>query len=292
MNIKNILKEIEQVDSSAFDEVSGRRQLLKSFGAKVAAIAFPLAAGSAFNKASAKTTSGNFVADSLNFMLEICYFEYNFYHTANNTGGLIPAGDLPGFQAIESQEKLHISFLSTTVSNVGGTPFTPKFYDPTTANPLFIPAAYNFESTFFSPIFANVFNDYASFLIAAQCFEDIGVHAYKGQVSAAMVNAPLLADIMGLQCAEARHAAHVRLVRRFNNAPENPAPWITNNIPANGDPKLQLFYNGEDNLLQNGIDVSALPGLTGTVPVISATAGFDEMLSDSIVTGFISPFLN
>jgi hypothetical protein len=120
----------------------------------------------------------------------------------------------------------------------------------------------------------------------------MGVHAYKGQVATYLGNAPLLAQIMGLQCSEARHAAHVRFVRRFiPSAKEYPAPWITNNIPPNGDPRFQVYYNGEDNVLQNGIDVSALPGITGVVPQSAATAAFDETLSQSIIIGFLAPFM-
>ena len=286
MNIKNILNEIEKADTVAFEQSGSRRDILKSFGAKVAVAALPLAVGSFFNKAHAKTSSANAIVDSLNFILELSYFEYNFYHTANNTGGLIPAGDQAGFLAIENQEKAHIAFLNTTITNLSGVPFTPHFYDATAVNPFFIPAAYDFTAhanSTYAPIFANVFTTYNAFLIAAQTFEDIPT---------VLGDATLLAQLMELQCCEARHAAHARYVRRLNNAPEIPAPWITNNIPTNGDPRLQFFYNGEDNVQQGGsIILTNLPGLTGTISQAAATSAFDEVVDSTTIGIWIAPFL-
>src|SRR5437868_6401073 len=98
MNIRNILQEIGKADPEVYEQLSDRRGMLKSFGAKVAVAALPLAAGSLFKKAYGKTTNAQI--DALNYLLQLEYFQYTFYRTANNTVGLIPAGDLPGFQKI------------------------------------------------------------------------------------------------------------------------------------------------------------------------------------------------
>ena len=139
MNFRNILHEIEKADPEVYEKLSGRRQVLKSFGAKVAVAALPVAIGSLFKKAYGKTTG--VVIDALNFALELEYFEYNYYHIANNTGGLIPATDLPGFQTVELHEQAHVNFLITTVTAAGGTPFLPNHYNPPTTNPLYVPGA-------------------------------------------------------------------------------------------------------------------------------------------------------
>ena len=97
---------------------------------------------------------------------------------------------------------------------------------------------------------------------------------------------------MGLQCCEARHAAHVRLVRRFRNAPEYPAPWITNNIPPTIE--LQSYYNYEDNVAQSGMDISQLPdkyAAGGLVPKTAATAAFDEAYDIPNTFTLLNPFL-
>src|SRR3569833_2986026 len=114
MNIRNILQEIEKTEPEEYTRLSGRRHMLKSFGSKVAVAALPLAVGSLFKKAYGKPT-GSTVVDALNYLLELEYFQYAFYRTANNTVGLIPASDLPGFQKIELHQKEHIGWLLGTI---------------------------------------------------------------------------------------------------------------------------------------------------------------------------------
>lgn len=287
MNVKNILSEIEQTDPEIYEQVTGRRDVLKSFGSKVALASLPFAIGSLFsNKAYGKST--DVISDVFNFALQIKYLQYNFYHMGNNTGALIPVSDLAGFQTIEAQEAAQIGFLKTTVTGLGGVPFTPNHYNPAALNPLFVPDGYDFTAGgTYSP-----FDNYKVFLQLAQVFEDCGVHAIKGQMSTVLGNAPALAQVMQLQCAEARHAAHVRVVRRFIGSPENPAPWITNNIPPTI--ALQPFYVGEDNTTQNGVNIMNLEDQwdnSGTVPKISATAAFDESMDKPTVLSLLAPFM-
>lgn len=299
MNFNHILKDIAQTDPEVYERLSDRRQALKGFGAKVAVAALPLAVASMFRKAYGKTTDN--VLTALNFALELEYFEFNFFHTANNvTGlGLIPAADLPGFQAIEAHEKAHITFLNTTIKSLGGTPFTPNHYSDTNSTPPYIPNAYDFRAsantTGYAPLFANVFIDYPTFLVAAQTFEDLIVRAYGGQIQNT-INNSVFAQLQQIVATEGRHAAYIRLIRRNMGAPEVPAPWINNNIPpysavSGSNLVLQPFYNGEDNTQQLNVNIASLADGTGTVPQLSATAAFDEPLSQATVSGLIAPFI-
>src|SRR5271166_3624930 len=102
MNFKSILKEIEQTDPEVYERLSTRRHTLKSFGSKVALAALPLAIGSLFKKAYGQTSRTSTVITAMNFALEMEYLQYNFYHRCNNTGGLIPTADAPGFLTIEN----------------------------------------------------------------------------------------------------------------------------------------------------------------------------------------------
>jgi hypothetical protein len=286
MDFRNILNEIEKADPEVYEKLSPRRSILKSFGAKVAVAALPVALGSLFKKAYGKTTT-NAVVDALNFALKLEYMEYNYYHVANNTGGLIPAADLAGFQTIEAQELAHINFLKATINTLGGTPYTPPNYNPSASNPDYIPSGtYDFTAKALYP----VFNDYPTFLIIAQIFEDTCVHSYKGYIPTVIANRPLLTQVMQLQCIEARHAAHVRFVRRFvtPKQPDYPAPWITNNIPP--VTSLQSYYLGEELATQQGIVITSLPDVTGTIPLASATAAFDEAYTQTTVAPLIAPF--
>jgi len=308
MDLRNILSEIGKTDPEVYERLSSRRNALKSFGSKVTVAALPLAVASMFNKAYGKTTGT--IIDALNFALELEYFEFNFYHIANNitTLGLIPAADQAGFQAIENHESGHINFLTTTITALGGIPFKPNHYTDANSRPPYIPNAYDFRAasnTVYAPIFANVFNDYPTFLIAAQTFEDSHIRVVNGQMSTWVGNA-VFSQMQQLLATEGRHAAFIRLIRRNLGpvtAPEIPAPWINNNIPpsfplgssvTSSNNVLQPFYNGEDNTVQSGIDISTLTdagSTTGNVPQLSASAAFDEPLAQTTYTTLVKPFI-
>lgn len=290
MNINDILKEIEHASPAVFEQQNDRRGMLKSFGSKVAVAALPLGIGSLFQKAQAKTTATDSPVDVLNFALQLEFLAYNFYHKANNTGGLIPAGDEPGFLTIENQKKAHILFLQAAITGMSGTPYTPKNYDASAANPLFIvDGTYDFTAGGKYPVFSS----FRDFVMISEVLEDTLVHGYKGEIISSLLDSvDILELMMRIQAATARHAAHARFVRRnlgYTDAPEHPAPWITNNIPP--DAKLQAYYTGEDVVSQQGTDITTLTGHDGTTPYISATAAFDEPLEKAAVLSLLSPFM-
>jgi hypothetical protein len=297
MIFKNILNDLAKSEPQDFDQVSSRRNVLKSLGAKVAAVAVPFAVAASANKAQAKTTDS--IVDALNSILELEYMLYNLYHRANNTGNLIPPSsfssnnDQPGFKTIEAQKREHIILLNSTITTVGGTPFTPTGYDSTLTNPLFIPSAYDFTATkdsTYGPIFHTVFSSYPIFLMLSQVLEDTAVHNYQGELYALGGNTTVLTQTFQMMTATARHAAHVRLLRRLPdiNSPESPAPWINNNIPP--ALPLQPYYTGEDNVTQRGINITTLTGVNGNIPKVSATAAFDEPFDQPVVAALIEPY--
>ena len=298
MNFKSIIKEIEQSDPKVYAQTSTRRNALKNLGAKAALVGLPIAVSSLFKKAYGQTSSASAVVTALNVILEMEYFEYNFYTMANATGGLITSTDAAGFVTIAAHQKEHILLLNSIITSLGGTPFTPNHYSATAVpDPLYVPAAYDFTAggTY------NTFNDYATFLTLAQVFEDTAVHAYKGQIANLLGNTSVLSQVFRMQSAEGRHAAHVRLIRRNLNTSDNPAPWITNRIPppptspSQTVAQFQPFYVDEDNVVQYAnINISSLSdpqSSTGTVPVISATAAFDEGYTSAQITSLLQPFL-
>ncbi|MCD6011589.1 MAG: Dessication-associated protein [Flavipsychrobacter sp.] len=283
MNFKNILHEIEKNDPEVYEKLSGRRDVLKSFGSKVAVVALPVVLGSLFKKAYGKTT--DVVVDSLNFMLELEYIEYTFYRTATNTGGLIPAKDLAGFKTIESHEKAHIQFFIDTIIAAGGTPFVPKHYSHPTTNAPYVPAAYDFTKGGAYAPFAN----YNHFLMLAQVFEDTGVRAYNEQ-SSIFWGSALYTQLQQITATEARHAAHARLIRRNLGAVEVPAPWVTNDIAPITD--FLANYDGEQNTKQLDVEITALKGhKDDNIPRLSASAAFDEPLNKATVVSLMKPFI-
>jgi Ferritin-like domain len=289
MNFNNIIKELGNIKPEILETPVERRRLLTSIGKKIALTAVPVALTSLFNKANAQTASTTTVIATLNYLLELEYFEYNLFRTANSTGGLIPTSDQPGLAAMELHEKGHINLLNTSVTALGGTPFTPKNYN----NNPYCPSAYDFTSGGQFPIFTN--GNYYLFLDLAQAFQDLFVRAYKNVIPTLTGNTTALNAAVQIHSVEGRHAAHVRYTRRFsNNAPDYPKPWITNNISFNYTPVNAFipFYAGEDNTIQGGsVDITTLPGAVGTLSQTAATEAFDEPMDQAVVLHLISPFL-
>ncbi len=291
MNFKNILREIEQADPGVYEKQSDRRNLLRNLGSKAAMAAVPFALGSLFTtKTYAKTTDS--ILNSLNFILELEYFQYNLYHTAlatgsNSTTYLIPPADRDGFLMIEGHQKAHITFLRNAIDPMGAVPFTPNLYtaDPVTGNP-YTPPSYDFTAH------ANfrIYENYDAFLSLAQAFEDMMVRAYQGQLSNLLANTnDILTQVLQMSTVEARHAAYIRNVRRDRGAIDIPKPWVT----LNTAPEIRLinFYLQEDNVIQKGMNITSLTDGTRTVNATAASEAFDEPFTQANVTTLIAPFL-
>jgi hypothetical protein len=284
MDLKFILDEIEKADPEVYEKMNPRRQILKSFGSKVAVAALPVALGSMFKKAYGKVT--DIIIDTLNFALELEYLEFNFYYQFNNTATLpIASGDMAAFATIQAHEMAHVNFLRTTISSSGGTPYTPKYYtgDPVTGNPV-NPASYDFTA---AGTFPDIATNYATFLAVSQTFEDTGVRAYKGQAANLQTNLNVLTAALQIHSVEARHASHVRNIRRLAGATTN-KPWITGNLAP--VPAAQGSYNGEDNTTQDGVVITSLADVTGTISTNAATEAFDEPLTSAQVVAIVTPF--
>ncbi len=281
MDFKNIVNQIAETDPEFFERISPRRKILQSFGSKVAVAAIPFALGALFNKAYGKTT--NAATDALNFALELEYLEYNFYQTAINVSGLIPSADLGGFDKIRIHENQHVDFLKTALTGAGVVPYTPTV---NYSGSDYTPNSYDFTAGGLLPDYFGT-KDYATFLVVSQTFEDTGVRAYKGQAGN-LQSTPYLLPALQIHSAEARHAAHVRKLRRALGATAN-KPWITGNMaPA---PVVQGNYNGEDNVAQGGVTITSLSGVNGNVSMNAATESFDEPLDKTTVAGLVAPFI-
>lgn len=281
MDFKNIITQIGEADPDFFERISPRRQILKSFSSKVAVAAIPFALGSLFQKAYGKSTSA--ATDVLNFALALEYLEYNFYQMAVNTSGLIPTADLGGFDKIRKHENEHVDFLKTAITAAGATAYTPPHMY---SGMDYSPASYDFTAGGALPDYFGT-KDYATFLVVSQAFEDTGVRAYKGQAGALQGTA-YLEPALQIHSAEARHASHVRKLRRSLGATTT-KPWITGNqAPA---ALVQGNYNGEDNTMQSTVNITSLPGVSGNISTNAATEAFDEPLDMTTVLGLVKPFI-
>ena len=275
MNLQNIINEIEKVDPEVYERLDGRRGAMKafaSFSGKVAVAALPIAFGSMLNKAYGKGTGVTALIDeTLNFALTLEYLEANFYIKGVATTGLIPAG--PGVGAltiIRDHENAHVNFLKTAITALGATPVS------------FTAAQFDFTA---KGAFNDVFSNYDTFLAVAQTFEDTGVRAYKGQAGNLMANNDILTAALNIHSVEARHASHIRQMRKARGA--NVKPWITGKDSGIGA-AVQPSYDGEEITTQAGVNIIAINGTN--VSAAAASEAFDEPLTKAQVTTIVTPF--
>lgn len=281
MNLQNILSEIEKTDPEVYDRLDTRRGVMKNFAktsGKVALAAIPFALGSMFQKAyGSPTAPTDLVIDTLNFALTLEYLESNFYIKAL-ASGIIPAGaEKAAIQVISDHETAHVNFLKTAITAAGGMPV------------VFSASSFDFTA---KGAFPTVFSDYGVLLAVAQTFEDTGVRAYKGQAPNLMSNNDYLTAALQIHSVEARHAAHLREMRKANGAlvpaGVDVKPWITLNQSGIGTSAVQASYNGEENVVQGGVTITNIGGLP--ISQAAASESFDEPLTKAQVTAIVTPF--
>jgi len=281
MNLQNILTEIEKTDPEVYDRLDTRRNVMKSFAktsGKIALAALPFALGSMFQKAyGSPTAPTDVILDTLNFALTLEYLEANFYIKAV-ASGIIPSGDaLNSLTVIRDHENEHVTFLKTAITAAGGTPvsFTASNFDFTAKG-----------------TFPNVFADYGTLLAVAQSFEDTGVRAYKGQAPNLISNNDYLTAALQIHSVEARHAAHLREMRKMANllvpSGVDVKPWITLNQSGIATAAVQASYNGEENVTQAGVMITNIGGQK--ISAAAASEAFDEPLTKDQVTAIVTPF--
>ncbi|MEO6759407.1 MAG: ferritin-like domain-containing protein, partial [Saprospiraceae bacterium] len=255
------------------------RRAMRSFaglGKKMTLTAIPLALGAMFNKAYSQSTNPA-VLDVLNFALTLEYLEYRFYQKAVSTANLIPSGAaLTAITSIRDNEQAHVNFLKATITALGGTPVSEPVFDFTGGN-----GSNN------GP-FKMVFTDYPTFLAVAQTFEDTGVRAYKGQAGALLMTGDILEAALNIHSVEARHASHIRQMRRFGlNA--DVKPWITGKDTGGIGAIVQPSYEGEEITTQAGVNIVNIG--SQSVSADAASEAFDEPLSKTQVLAIVDPFI-
>jgi len=212
------------------------------------------------NKAQAAPPSNPDVIKILNYALTLEYLEDTFYKTGLSTSGLIAAGDMKIFMQISKHETAHVALLQTTITALGGTPVAEPTFDFTAGGQ-----------------FPDVFTSYQRFMGLSNAFEDLGVRAYKGQAVNLVGAKAVLAAALSIHSVEARHASEVRRLRGSKG-------WI-NFAEADGLPGF--IYDGEENVVQLGIDVTTVTAVSyGAV-----TQAFDEPLSMPPVLQIAGPFI-
>lgn len=274
MNILQILSAVEERDPEVFERLSTRRLAMRSFaglGKKLSLTALPIALGGMFQKAYGQTGSP-VILDVLNFALTLEFLEYEFYQKGVDAPNLIPLGAArTAITSIRDNEQAHVNFLQKTIIALGGTPVSKPTFDFTAGG-----------------AFADVYSNYGTFLAVAQTFEDTGVRAYKGQAGNLLMTGDILEAALNIHSVEARHASHIRQMRKLNsNAPVK--PWITGKDTGGIGAAVQASYDGEELTTQAGVSIVNIGGQS--VSADAASESFDEPLSKTQVLAIVDPFI-
>jgi len=281
MNFLNIMNHIEKADPEVYGRLDSRRAAMKafsSFGSKLALSSIPLALGSMFSKAYAGSRgSKETVLEVLNYALTLEYLEAEFYATAVSKGtSLVPAGAAANaIMTIADHEAQHVTFLKAAISGAGGTPVAKPTFDFSGG-----------KGSGTGP-FKDAFTNYELFLAVAQTLEDTGVRAYKGRAAELVQGGDVLTAALNIHSVEARHAAHIRSMRKANGFADV-KPWITGKESGIGE-IVQASYNGEESTSQASVEIVNINGQS--ISAASASEAFDEPLTKDQVLMIVDPFL-
>jgi hypothetical protein len=279
MNFLNLFKEIETQDAAVYEKPNSRREMFRQLtgsAGKIALATLPIAVGSLFQKTYAAPPATATVLDILNYALTLEYIEAGFYAKGLAVSGLIPAGqDYTDITTIGTHEKEHVAFLQSAITSLGGTPVSAPNVD------------YSGGNGSGNGPYADVFTDYAAFLDMAQVFEDTGVRAYKGQAPALVQGGVLLTYALDIHSVEARHAAHIRELRKLHGFGDV-KPWIVLN-ESGIDSAADANYAGEQNTVQAGIQIVNINGFN--ISAEAASEAFDEPLTMAQVLAGLKPLL-
>ena len=251
---------LASVDDDVADRLASRRDALRRCGVAAAALSVPVAFG-AMARAAFAQDGGNLpkqVVDVLQFALTLERLENEFYIEALQQDDLIPQEAREVFQTIQNHEQEHVQFIE---DQIGGQRVKQPDFD-FTAGGMFQP-----------------FEDYKTFLLLSQAFEDTGQRAYRGQAAALAGTPEVLTAALKIHSVEARHAARVRRLRGSE-------PWIPREQPG-APAAIEPVYAGMGQTTKYEVDVPAV----STVNPVQVTEAFDEPLTKKEVLAIVDPFL-
>ena len=299
MNLLSFLDQLGAADAPV--GAAPRRHLLRQFGqagARAAAAALPLALAAPAAQAAPTDTS----LDAILVVLRLEDTLEAFYTKALAAAVLTnpaQAGVRPDFVRILRHQHEHADFLRATITAAG----LPRPVAP----PL---TSYDFSGRRNNPanpeLFPNVLTDYNAFLQLAQQLEDASASVYLGQLKFFSSDRPLLDALVRMQLVEARHASHIRTLRRTSAAAvavkswpstADPAPNPAIMVPGTGSGSTApvSLYSLEANETQAVLDATTIPFptvLTNTTAVQfrALAEAFDEPLLTVQATALLNIF--
>ncbi|WP_426493084.1 ferritin-like domain-containing protein [Hymenobacter sp. 102] len=244
--------------------------------------------------AQAGTQNTRTPLDAFKLVLRYENLQAAFYTQALSFQSLFTnaADVLSAVRLIQGQQKQHATALATIISNSGSAQDATPSYDFTGSRNGTQGAQY-----------PDVFTNLNTFLQVAQLLKDASVRVYKGQISFLQADNNLLETAVRLHSTEARHAAHIRTLRRRRGV--SVKSWVSpSDAPITGV-AADAAYNGEANTTQyvafnNAVTRvpfdSSLPINVGTPPLSAAAVlakvaeAFDEPVEASVATDLLRQF--
>lgn len=183
---------LSTIEPEVVDRIAiGRREMFTRFARLGGVVASaPLALAVASNQAFGQSLPSQ-VVDVLNFALTLEYLEAAFYDQGNKSG-VVPSEYRAVFRTIGEHENAHVSLLKSVL---GSAAVAAPAVDFTAGGQ-----------------YADVFENFETFRLLSQTFEDLGVAAYKGQAGNLMGSRDILTVALQIHSVEARHASEVRRI--------------------------------------------------------------------------------
>ena len=106
-----------------------------------------------------------------------------------------------------------------------------------------------------------------------------GVRAYKERAGILLGNRVVLTAALQIHSVEARHASHIRQMRRARGGgAANQKPWITESNDTGVGAVVDPIYVGENNFTQAVVEITTLSGSMGKLLTNAATQYFGYFL--------------
>ncbi|RZK31528.1 MAG: ferritin-like domain-containing protein [Hymenobacter sp.] len=284
MNFLQILSEIEKVDPEVYERLDSRRSVFKHMsgvGQKLTAAALPLFVGAVFNKAYAQTPVGADVNAVLNFALKLEYLESYFYNARTGVTGQMSAQNAAALALIATDESNHVSFLRAVLGSAAiAAPATTGVFD------------YTAKGTF-----PTALTNAGVYLAIAQSFEDTGVRAYKGAAPLIMANKTVLTAALNIHSVEARHASHIRAMRRAGLSSTTPSQGVAVSPYSGPTGAPKSWVSGTDGggavpgvtdaIYGAGNNGNAVSGITYESEAVTSQGGVN-LVTNTTISGFPS----
>lgn len=290
MSLLSFLEHLATADASA--QPAPRRDALTQLARSAAAVALPAALGALAPTQAAAQTSGT-ILDALLTALRVEWLQDEFYGRVLGaipvsplSPTLVPAAIQPDLTLIRSQQRQHITLLTSFIQASGGAIGSRPNYDFTGGRGGARPA-----------LFADVFTSTDTMLRIAQALEDLSVRTYIGLTPLLQSSNALIDLVVRMLPVEGRHAAHLRRLRQQRSVAIK--TWISGTDGLVLPTASRNIYAGEDTVNQPTAalfvrDASTLLPRTGGITqaeiLAATTEAFDEPLSLTAAAGIIGEF--